>query len=316
MGDDRFFPSVKDLAKFYFERGGAYFDLYRAGGRKRSHYFHTAVSDYQTASELAPENVSYHNRFAYACHFHRMLEEAGREYDEVLRLDPPLPLCTKKFDLILRYAPRIYVTAKEFFPLQDVVVVVHPDKPLIEYSLFWANDINFPEDSEFTDHEKVWVEYESESRKVVRVYTYFHGTILSTKEAVEDARVNEQRPRVSVQWGGHGSLPVGWEDIPAEKISVKYAHVEKPIQIKDMRGRYEENKESIRIPNHPLARTWPKKFAGTWEEFVDFSKYVDSAELIKSKKMAIKSRWPNAVIMRYLLDYNFRVKQDWPMSAP
>lgn len=316
MGSSRFFPSIEELAKFYFERGEVYFDLYRAGDRRKSDYFHIATANYQKALELAPENVYYHSRLGYICHFRRILGEAGEEYNKVLELDQPQTPSAKEFDLVLRYAPRVYVTPKEFFPLEDVAVVVHPDKPLIGYSLFWADDIDFPDDSEFTDHEKVWIEYDPKDGKVVKVYALFHRAILSTKESVEDALANQQRARVNVQWGGHGSLPAGWENIPSEKISVKYAHIERAIQIKDLRARYEEIKRSVRSPNHPLTRIWPKKFDGTWEEYVDFSRYVDLPKLIKEKKMVVKSRWPNAVIMRYLLNYNFGAKQNWPMSPP
>jgi len=45
-------------------------------------------------------------------------------------------------------------------------------------------------------------------------------------------------------------------------------------------------------------------------------KYINLPKLIKEKRMVIKSRWPNAVIDQYFLDYQFFPKKDWPMDAP
>jgi len=314
--NDKFFSSVEDLAKLYFERGDVYLDLYRATGKKNFSYSNKAVVNYSEGLELAREDVYYHNRLGYTSHLMRRLKEASKEYKKTLELDPSQSVTDEEFDLILKYAPRVYVTPKEPFVLKDIVVVIHADRRFIEYSLFWEDDIGFPDDNDACDHEKVWIEYDSESGKIIGVYTYFHRAILSTKATVEDAQRNHQRARINVQWGGHGSLPVGWENIPQEKISVKYAHIEKPIQINDMDSRYKDHKKGIRMSNHPLARGWPDKFEGSWEDFIDFSKYVDLARLIKEKRMVIKSRWPNAVISQCFLTYNFLPKQDWPMSVP
>jgi tetratricopeptide (TPR) repeat protein len=304
------------LARFYFERGDVYLDLYRAGGKKNLNYFNKAVSNYQMGLELVSEDAYYHNRLGYTYHLIRRLREASKEYNKTLELDSPQPVSAEEFDLILKYAPRVYVTLKEPFALKDVTVAIHPDRPLIEYSLFWENDVAFPDDSDACDHEKVWIEYDSKSGKVIGVYTYFHEAILSTKASVKDAQRNHQRARINVQWGGHGSLPIGWEDIPPEKISARYAHIEHPIQIKDMHTRYEGYKKGIRMSNHPLAKDWPHKFEGSWEDFINFSKYVDLPKLIKDRRMVIKSRWPNAVINQYFLVYNFFPKQEWPLSLP
>ena len=318
--NDKFFSSVEDLAKLYFERGDVYFDLYRGTGcmyrATGYNYSNKAVVNYSTGLELVPKDVYYHYRLGYTYHFMRRLREASEEYHKTLELEPPQPVTVEEFDLVLKYAPRVYVTPKEPVALKDITVVIHPDRPLIEYSLFWEYDIGFPDDNDPSDHEKVWIEYDSKSGKTIGVYTYFHGAVLSTKAAVENAQRNQQRARINVQWGGHASLPVGWENIPPEKISVKYAHIKKPIQINDMNFRYKGDKKGIQMSNHPLAKAWPNKFEGSWEEFIDFSKYVDLPKFIKEKRMVIKSRWPNAVINQYFLAYNFRPKQDWPMDSP
>jgi len=204
----------------------------------------------------------------------------------------------------------------EFFSLEDVVVIVHPEKPIIEYSFFWDDDINFPADSDPTDHEKVWIEYDPESGEIVDVYAYFHRAILSTKEALADARKHSSRARINVQWGGHGSLPVGWETIPSEAISIKYMSINNPVKLKDMQERYQEHRISIRMPDHPLAKEWPKKFEGSWEDYSKFTKYIDLRKIIKKKKMVMKSRWSNAVIDQYFLDYQFFPKIAWPTDVP
>ncbi|MBL7074080.1 tetratricopeptide repeat protein [candidate division KSB1 bacterium] len=312
----RFFSSVQDLARFYFERGEVYLDLFRAEEENKPENHAAAIADYQKAVQLAPQDPYYHNRLGYVYHLERRLKEASIEYAKVLELDPPQPVTAEEFGLILKYAPRVYTNPKEFFPLEDLTVVIHPDKPLIEYSFFWDDDIDYPGDNDPTDHEKVWIEYDPQSGKVKGVYTYFHRAILATKEAIEDANAHNQRARINVQWGGHGSLPVGWENIPLEKISVKYAHIEEVARIKDMRTRYDRHKVTTRMPDHPLAKSWPKKFSGSWEKYTDFSKYNDLSKIIKKKRMVIKSRWPNAVINQCFLNYQFYPKHEWPDVSP
>ena len=314
--ENKLFYFVHDLAKFYFDIGDVYLDLYRNDSKKETDYYNSALVYYQKGLKLAPENVYYHNRLGYTYHLARRLNEASQEYAKVLQLDPPQPITSEEFELAIKFAPRVYLTPQEFFSLEDVVVVIHPEKPLIEYSLFWDDDIDYPEDNDPTDHEKVWIEFDPQSGVVVGIYTYFHRAILTTKDAVEDAIANNQRARIKVQWGGHGSLPVGWENIPLDMFSVKYVHIEGVTPIKDMRKRYKRHKVTIRMPDHPLAKSWPKKFSGSFEEYTDFSKEIDLSKIIKQKRMVIKSRWSNAVIDQYFLDYQFYPKLEWPDIAP
>jgi tetratricopeptide (TPR) repeat protein len=308
--------SPEKLAQLHFKLGDVYLDAHRARNVSYADSYAEAVRNYKKGLQLAPKNTYYHNRLAYAYHLERRLKEASFHYARVLELDPPENVSAEEFDWVLKLAPRVYTNPQEYFSLEDVVVVMHPDKPLIEYSFFWDDDIDFPEDNDPTDHEKVWVEYDPETKEFVALYTYFHRAILSTAEAKQEASQNGGRPRVNVQWGGHGSLPVGWEAIPSEKIAAQYQHVAKPDRIDDMRTRYARHAQTIRMPDHPLARLWPKKFSGTWEEYITFSRYVDLPEIIRQKKMVIKSRWPNAVIDQYFLDYQFYPKMDWPDEAP
>ena len=73
---------------------------------------------------------------------------------------------------------------------------------------------------------------------------------------------------------------------------------------------------SIRMPDHPLAKEWPKKFEGSWEDYSKFTKYIDLRKIIKKKKMVMKSRWSNAVIDQYFLEYQFFPKIAWPTDVP
>jgi len=308
-------PNSK-MANLYFRLADMHLDLYRVGGEQKSEHYKAAIDFYEKGLRLQPDNAYYHNRLGYVFHLERRLKDASREYAKALELDPPHPVTAAEFELALKLAPRVYTHPNEFFALEDVAVIFHPQKPIIEYSFFWDDDINFPDDNDPTDHEKVWVEYDPESGDVVNVCAYFHRAVLSTNEALEDARKHDNRARFNIQWGGHGSLPVAWQTIPSEQIAVKYASLPTPDRIKDMQTRYEEHRRSIRKPNHPLARDWPKRFEGSWQDYITFTKYIDLPKMIEKKKMIMKSRWSNAVIDQYFLDYQFYPKMEWPTDVP
>ncbi|MFQ5822779.1 MAG: tetratricopeptide repeat protein [bacterium] len=308
--------TINELSKLHFSLGDFYIDLYRVGATNKQESYKNAIKNFKKGLTLDPQNVYYHNRLAYVYHLKRRLKEASEEYVKVLELDPPQEVSDKEFELVLKLAPRVYTNPKEFFILEDLAVIMHPEKPFIEYSFFWDDDHDNPDDNDPTDHEKVWIEYDRKNGEVVNVYTYFHRAVLTTTEALEEARKHNNRARINVQWGGHGSLPVGWEKIPTESISVKYANIEKPDTIIDMKTRYEKHVKSIRMPNHPLAKNWPKKFDGSWKEYITFDKFVDLPKMIKKKKMVMKSRWSNAVIDQYFLAYQFYPKIEWPTEVP
>lgn len=308
--------TLKKLVQLHFKLGDFYLDIYRFGHTRRQENYENAIQNYKKGLLLDPQNTYYHNRLAYAYHLQRRLKEASQEYAKVLELDPPQKVSPEEFELVLKYAPRVYTPPDEFFNLEDVTVIFHSDKPIIEYSFFWDDDIDHPDDNDPTDHEKVWIEYNPENGEFANIYTYFHRAILSTEEALEDARNNQNRARINVQWGGHGSLPVAWEKIPSEKVAIKYVYIETPDAIKDMQARYQSHHKSIRMPSHPLAKNWPKKFEGSWEEYTTFTKYVDLPKMIKEKKMVMKSRWSNAVIDQHFLDYQFYPKIEWPTDVP
>jgi tetratricopeptide (TPR) repeat protein len=292
----------------YFEKGEKYRETYEAHGRNLL-AINNAIENYKTAAKLNPDNVLYHYRLGYAYHLMRRLMEASSEYEIVLKLDPPQTPSEKFLKLSLKYAPRIFVNPKEYFKLKDLVAIIHPIKPIIAYNLFWEDDIDYPGDNDPSDHEVVWIEFNKNKGEVTGVYTYFHKAILSTEEAVKDANLRNRRARINVQWGEHGSLPLGWGKLHPEAIFEK---IGKKIKIKNMAQRYQELSKSIKNPHHPLAKDWPKKFTGSYKDFITFTKYIEIRRFLTKKKMVIISQWPNAVINQHFLNYNYFPKKQWP----
>ena len=161
-----------------------------------------------------PETAASHHQRGVDFHLQRRLDEAAREYAQALALDPPRAPGADERATILRFAPRVYTTPDEIFPLKDAAAVLHPSERLIAYHLFWEDDIDFPDDNDPCDHEVVWVQFSPDRRSIERFWTYFHGRILEAGEdALRDARDHGMRPRVNVQWGKHGSMPLAWESM-------------------------------------------------------------------------------------------------------
>ena len=296
------------MNKDYFEKGDIYLDMYDAYGRNPI-VFERAIKNYEKGLQFAPNDTLYHYRLGCAYHLMRRLTEASNEYRMVLKLDPPRLASEDDLKLASKYAPRLFVNPEEFFDLKDLVAVIHPKRPIIAYNLFWEDDIDHPADNDPSDHEVVWIEFDQNNGKVTGVYTYFHRAILSTEEVVKDANLHDQRARIGVQWGGHGSLPLGWERLNPE---AEYEKIGQRLKVRNMPERYQKLNKSIRNPGHPLAKNWPKRFEGTYRDFINFSQYIDSRELLRKKRMVIISRWPNAVINQYFLAYNYFPKRQWP----
>jgi hypothetical protein len=269
----------------------------------------------------ASDTAEAHHRRGVEYHLRRSLDDASREYARALELDPPRELNAEEWRLVRRFAPRLYATPSEFFPLKDFAVILHPAERLIAYHFFWEDDIDFPEDNDPCDHELIWVKYSADKSSIENVLTYFHGRILEGGEAaINDARAHGMRPRVNIQWGKHGSLPVGWEKAPivanpgdAEK---KYYPLDQRITLKQYQeGTFRKlSEEGRRLADHPLGAVWPRKFNGKWEDFVNFSRFIEPLRLLDRTKMARVSRWNSATINQYFLPYNFRPKTEWPVD--
>jgi hypothetical protein len=247
------------------------------------------------------EELPVLNERAVALHRQRRLAEASALYAQVLESEPSRKPTQEEQALALRHAPRLFVTQEESLLLKASAAVLHPGRPLIAYHLFWEDDIDHPDDNDPCDHEVVWVAYDTTSGDVTGVHAYYHGRILTSDTAVTDANAHGGRPWVGVQWGKHGSLVAGWEKIQGESIWL------------DMRGTYLRlHEQGPDQRDHPLAQGWPQRFEGSWDDFVDFSQPVELREWLASQGMMVVSRWPNAVIDRRFLRYNFYPKPEWP----
>jgi hypothetical protein len=109
-------------------------------------------------------------------------------------------------------APVLFLQRDEWFPLERVVAVVHPERAIVAYHLLWRDDVHgsWIPFTVPTDQEVVWVGYDS-THAPRDVWTYWHGKILHTSWR------NRGPALIDVQWGKHGSLPRGIveSDLPA-----------------------------------------------------------------------------------------------------
>ncbi|MCI0666303.1 MAG: hypothetical protein L0220_35080 [Acidobacteria bacterium] len=267
------------------------------------------------------DTAEIHHQRGVENHMRRCLDEASREYARALELDPPRELTADEWKLARKFAPRIFTTPTEFFPLKDFAVIIHPTKQLIAYHFFWEDDIDFPEDNDPCDHEVMWVQYSTDKSSIEKIRTYFHGRILTGGEAaLSDARAHGMRPRINVQWGKHGSLPAGWEEITITAnegdVEKKYMPLDRSITLKNYNeGTYRKlAEEGRRLKDNPISLrlAWPQKFRGKWEDFINFSRFVEPLRLLDKNRMVRVTRWNSATINRYFLTYNFRPKTEWP----
>src|ERR1044072_7678916 len=272
-------------------------------------------SPYNVSAGQSENSAQAHHQAGVAYHLRRCLDDASREYARTLALDPPRELTDEEGKVVRRFAPRIYVTPSEFFPLKDFAVLVHPERRVIAYHIFWEADIDFPEDNDPCDHELIWVEYAEDRHTLTRVWTYFHGQILdSGKEAVDEARQHQMRPRINVQWGKHGSMPVGWESLTIRRDSGAQATEAISLKLNNDETFRRLSSEGRRLLTHPLGGRggWPRKFSGDWAAFTNFSKLFEPLRMLEQNRMALVSRWNSATINQFFLRYNFRPKTEWP----
>lgn len=252
------------------------------------------LSDTVDIETLAADTAAIRNRMGMADHERRRLDEASAHYARVMELDPPVAADEALRERVRKFAPELRLHASETFGLRDVVVVVHPERALLAYHLFWDDDIDFPEDNDPCDHEIIWVELDPEGTRAVTVHTYFHGTILS-------AAVAPGEPvRVGVEWGKHGSLPLDRDGKLVHSPATLKAHWKRLQE----RGR--------RLPDHALGAGWPMKFEGTYDDYATFTRELKLSDRMEAGAPVLKSRWPNAVLNQRVLRYNFRVKVEWP----
>lgn len=241
------------------------------------------------------------NRRAQAAHLKRNLGDSTPLYNRLLAFDPPAAPTAAQRELVQRFAPRLHNVPGEFFPLKDIAAIFHPEKPIVAYHLFWEDDLGFPSDNDPCDHEVVWVEYDRATLKVVRVSTYWHGTIVTTDSAAAEANAHGGRPWIAVEWGYHGSLPFGAPGkLPAvdEKLRSHWDRARAAHQSK--------------LPRDPLTRGWPAGYAGSFKEYTTYTVANDPRPMLRERDLIYVSRWANATLARYCLRYNFAAKTEWP----
>ena len=255
-----------------------------------------AAADLDAVAALVAQSQAAHDK--------RCLNEASGFYREALALDPPTAPSDKQFAFVMKFAPRLHTVPGEFFPLRDIVAIIHPDRPVIAYHLFWDDDIDFPADNEPADHEIVWVEYDPTSQTVTKVSAYLHSYIVQGEGAAEEANAHGGRPWIGVEWGKHGSLPWGAAD-GAEGAGKVLQHNWTALSTT---GRQKQD--------HPLARGWPLKFVGDFNAYKEFSRPFDPRDQLEGKRLILVSRWSNAAINQYCLRYNFAPKTQWPWLPP
>lgn len=111
-------------------------------------------------------------------------------------------------------APVLFLQRDEWFPLERVVAVLHPTRPIIAYHLLWRDDIHgsWIPFTVSTDEEIVWVGYDSTGAPT-ELWTFWHGSILHTPWR------GRGTVTIDVQWGKHGSMPrhVIESDLPSIK---------------------------------------------------------------------------------------------------
>ena len=112
--------------------------------------------------------------------------------------------------LARRLAPVLYLQRDETFPLERVVAVLPPSRPVIAYHLLWRDDVHgsWVPFTVPTDEELLWVGYDA-THAPTDVWTYWHGQILHTPWP-------KSQVAIDVQWGKHGSMPrnVRQSDLP------------------------------------------------------------------------------------------------------
>jgi hypothetical protein len=256
-----------------------------------------AVAHAEDVPDLAALNAQ-----AQVAHGKRNLGDATELYQRIFKSEPAGAPTAGQRALVMQFVPRLHNVPGEFFPLKDIVAIVHPDRPVIGYHLFWEDDIGFPSDNEPCDHEIVWVEFEPATRKVVKVSTYFHGRVLTPPAAADDANAHGGRPWIAVEWGFHGSMP--------------FRALETDAAVADkLKSHWEMARNGRQLPRDPLARGWPEEYAGDFASYLTFSVANDPATMLRERDLIYVSRWTNGTINRYCLRYNFAAKLEWPWLA-
>ncbi|MFC1477505.1 hypothetical protein ACFL6L_03450 [candidate division KSB1 bacterium] len=213
--------------------------------------------------------------------------------------------------IALRFAPRLYLHADEPYDIVAIIPVFHPERPVIAYHIFFANEVmphRTVKDRQFLDNEILWIEYDPVTLKVSDVATYWHRTVLRTDTCVINANASFQRPSVHIQWGQHGILPLGWDKLttarPGAELRLHYKLVSREMQrnilMRFIRGIL------MHRDDEPLI-----EFEGPFEKYIRFTKEVDAADYVKDHQIIVKEESFLDLESRFT-QTTFSRKKEWP----
>lgn len=195
------------------------------------------------------------------------------------------------------FAPWLYLNESEPHKIIAVIPVFHPSRPVIAYHIFFDDDVMLAGRGKFADHEIVWVQYDPVTLKVADVLALWHRTVIRTDECVMDARASRQRPKIAVQWGQHGMLPLGWEGLGAARPNL------------EIKMHYQLARFVNRLPKASTKRP-AVAFRGSYADYTRFTEEVDSADYIKPGEAAAIEE--SEEYLRARLGETFSVKKEWP----
>lgn len=231
-------------------------------------------------------------------HRKRRIGEALRQYRRALDLVPAEEPDEALRASILKLAPVLHCAADEPLPLADVAAIYSPARKAVAFHLFYEDDIDFPNDCEPCDHEVMWVAFDPATRPVRRVWSYFHGWVLSSDRSFGD----DGRPHAVVQWGKHGTLPLDWRE--DERL------------VSAMRGTWDRlHTDGARERETPLARFWPNRYPGSFENFAEPAARVDTRPFVERPGFVMIGEMATAILDFHIIPYNFAVKYAWPDGA-
>ena len=226
------------------------------------------------------------------------LTSAGCYRHSGIPLVPPtIPFAADSASVALAkaLAPVLYVQRDEYFPLERVVAVVHPTRPIIAYALAWKWDLNgqWLPWTKSSDEEEVWVGYDSVTHAPTDLWTYWHGTILHTPWR------GMGQPAVDVQWGKHGSLPRGVieSDLPGPKsLNLLYAM------------------DFVTLPDIWLGKLF---HGGPWGFFHGYGRYRDFSTVmpLADRLSAIVKTDDPKEALQAVIGTRFSNKRPWPNAV-
>lgn len=189
-------------------------------------------------------------------------------------------------------APVLYLQRDEPFPLDRVVAVVNPARPIIAYHLLWRHDVNgqWAPWAKPSDEEVVWVGYDPSTHAATDLWTYWHGTVLHTPWG------DKGPPAVDVQWGKHGSMPRGTilSDLPPNKTLNSFYAFEIALVPDILLGK--------------LVHGGPWGFFHSFQRYRDFSKVLP---LVDKLDLVVKTEDPR-VPLRAVFGRVYSNKKWWP----